>query len=71
MLGSRVLIRAAPERSVDGIWWMAIGLFAGVNIGVAVMALLQVSHGRKELKPAPQWTVMAGVSPLEEQSTIF
>ena len=56
---------------MDGIWWMAIGLFAGVNIGVGLMALLQLSHGRKKMRPAPEWNVMAGVSPLEGQSTIF
>jgi hypothetical protein len=55
---------------VDWIWWVAIGLFAGINMGVGLMALLQLSPGRR-VKPAPQWSVMAGVSPLESQSTIF
>jgi hypothetical protein len=56
---------------VDSIWWVAIGLFAGINMGVGLMALLQLSTGRRKVKPAPRWNVMAGVSPLEGQSTIF
>ena len=56
---------------MDWIWWVAIGLFAGINMGVGLMALLQLSPGRRAAKPAPQWSGMAGISPLEGQSTIF
>jgi len=56
---------------VDWIWWVAIGLFAGINMGVALMALIQLAPGRRKLKPAPQWSAIAGVSPLEGQSTTF
>jgi hypothetical protein len=56
---------------VDSIWWVAIGLFAGINMGVALMALIQLSPGRRVMNPAPHWTAMTGVSPLEGPSTTF
>ena len=51
--------------------WLAIGIIAGINVGVALMALLQLSPGLKKAMPKPHWNAMAGVHPLEGQSTIF
>jgi hypothetical protein len=71
MLGSAPFWRFLAEHRVDSIWWLAIGLFAGINMGIGLMALLQLSPGRRRVKPAPQWGGMSSISPLEGQSTIF
>jgi len=63
---------AGLKRSAQVDWiWLAIGIIAGINVGVALMALLQLSPGLKKAMPKPHWNAMAGVHPLEGQSTIF
>ena len=51
------------------IWWLGVGLFVGINLGVALMALVQLSPGRKKVKV--QWPTSFSGSPLDGPSTFF
>jgi hypothetical protein len=61
-------MRRSPEdRSVNWMWWLAIGFVVGVYFGIALTSLMQLSSRRKQSDI--RWLALSA-NPLEGPSTI-